>query len=384
MATFAQELDALQLRLRRSVSFDDIRYIRNAEIAGRLCTLVGYATAWIFLNPISIVLIAIGQLARWGIAHHILHRAFDNIEGCPNRFKSSHFARGWRRLLDWNEWMLPAAFQHEHNVHHAYTGAEQDPDVVEANVDFIRKSNKPRWVKYLMILLIAPTWRLTYYAPGTFIQLRRRQKGLRPTRYEFTSMLIFAHIFNPFSREGLRFWALCILPYAISRFVLVPAMFLPISVHAAMTVFWTVTAAELLTNFYTFILIASSHTGEDVFRFDVATRGRPDFYRHQLLGTVNYTPGPVIRDFLQAWINFQIEHHIFPNLPPSKYAACAAEVRDIADRHGVPYRSEPLHRRMWHMLDVVVAKKTMPRVTEHPANVVAVVSDEIPGEPVLV
>jgi fatty acid desaturase len=180
-------------------------------------------------------------------------------------------------------------------------------------------------------------------------------------------MLIFAHIFNPFSKEGLRFWGLCILPYAISRFVLVPALFIPVSVHAAMNVFWTVLAAELLVNAYTFILIASSHTGEDIFRFDVATRGRPDFYRHQFLGTVNYKRGPIIRDFLQAWINYQIEHHIFPNLPPSKYAVCAAEVQEIADRHGVPYRSEHLRRRMWHLLDVVVAKTTMPRVTEHPA-----------------
>ena len=112
MDGFTDDLNKLQTRLRRAVSFDDIRYIRNAEIAGRLCTVVGFATAWFFFNPFSIVLIAIGQLARWGIAHHILHRAFDGIEGVPNRFRGSHFGRGWRRMFDWNEWMLPAAFQH--------------------------------------------------------------------------------------------------------------------------------------------------------------------------------------------------------------------------------------------------------------------------------
>src|SRR6185437_10008487 len=114
MDAFTEDLNELQHRLRRSVNYDDIKYIRNAEIAGRLCTIVGFATAWFIVNPISIVLIAIGQLARWGIGHHILHRAFDAIPGCPRRFKGSEFARGWRRLLDWNEWMLPAGFQHEH------------------------------------------------------------------------------------------------------------------------------------------------------------------------------------------------------------------------------------------------------------------------------
>src|SRR6266849_3567361 len=110
MDAFTTDLNDLQLRLRRSASYDDVKYIRNAEIAG------------------------------WGIAHHILHRAFDGIEGVPNRFRGSHFGRGWRRMFDWNEWMLPAAFQHEHNVHHVYTGAHEDPDVVEANVEFIRTS----------------------------------------------------------------------------------------------------------------------------------------------------------------------------------------------------------------------------------------------------
>ena len=104
------------------------------------------------------------------------------------------------------------------------------------------------------------------------------------------------------------------------RFVLIPALFIPLGGHAALNVLLTVIAAELLTNLYTFILIASSHTGDDLYRFDVGTRGRPDFYRHQLLGTLNYKRGPIVRDFLQAWINYQIEHHIFPNLPPSKYA----------------------------------------------------------------
>src|ERR1051325_8906620 len=105
MDAFTLELDELHLRMRRSINFDDVRFIRRMENAGRLCTVIGFATAWYIFNPIAVVLIAIGQLARWGIAHHILHRAFEGIEGVPNRFKASHFGKGWRRLVDWNEWM---------------------------------------------------------------------------------------------------------------------------------------------------------------------------------------------------------------------------------------------------------------------------------------
>src|SRR5579862_2080875 len=104
MDPFTHDLDELQDRLRRSVGSDDVRYIRNCEIAGRLCTAVGFATAWLAFNPLSVLLIAVGQAARWGIAHHILHRAFDGIPGVPDRFRGSRFGRGWRRMFDWNEW----------------------------------------------------------------------------------------------------------------------------------------------------------------------------------------------------------------------------------------------------------------------------------------
>jgi fatty acid desaturase len=223
-----------------------------------------------------------------------------------------------------------------------------------------------------MTLAIGLTWRLSYYAPGTFIQMRRRQKGLRATRYHFDSMLVFKDIFSPFSLEGLRFWALCILPTFLSRFVLFPLCFLAISKTAAINVAITVVAAELLCNLYTFILIASSHTGDDVYRFESGTNGPGDFYRHQLLGTINYKRGPVLRDFLQMWINYQIEHHLFPNLPPSKYPACAKEVEAICQKHNIPYRYEALHRRMWRMVDIVVGNTTMPRV---PAPEVAAPDD---------
>src|SRR5690348_11138883 len=133
MDAFARDLNNLQTRLRRSVSCQEVKYIRNAELAGGLCTIVGFATAWTIGN-----LSPIRRRARWGIAHHLLHRAFAGIPGTPRRFRSGYFGRGWRRMFDWNEWMLPAAFQHEHNVHHVYTGAHEDPDVVEANVEFIR------------------------------------------------------------------------------------------------------------------------------------------------------------------------------------------------------------------------------------------------------
>jgi len=69
MDAFASDLNALQHRLRQTVGPQDLKYFRNCEIAGRICTVVGFATAWLIVNPISILLIAIVQKNKARTVH---------------------------------------------------------------------------------------------------------------------------------------------------------------------------------------------------------------------------------------------------------------------------------------------------------------------------
>jgi len=42
------------------------------------------------------------------------------------QYKRGIFAVGWRRVLDWMDWMLPEAWDAEHNkVHHYYLSEER-------------------------------------------------------------------------------------------------------------------------------------------------------------------------------------------------------------------------------------------------------------------
>src|SRR5699024_2797925 len=41
-------------------------------------------------------------------------------------------------------------------------------------------------------------------------------------------------------------------------------------------------------------------------------------------------------------LDTHIEHHLFPDLPPSMQREIAPEVREIALRHGLPYHETPL------------------------------------------
>jgi len=276
--------------------------------------VVGWAlAAWRF-NPLSPFLIAVAQMGRWGLAHQILHCSYDRIEGCPRSLRSSSFARGVHRLWDWCDWIAPLAWQHEHNVHHVHTGGPKDPDLVEANLEFIRLAPLSIWRKTLLAVLIMTTWRLSYYAPSTFIQFRRHEKGLPPTTYTITGVFTFAGVFNFLTEEGRDFWKRCILPYGLLRFVAIPMAALPLGWSAVGRVFATQALVEVILNVYSWALITPSHTGTDICRFDHTPASRDEWYLHQVLGTANYPRGRSWRNWAQAWMNYQIEHHLCPNL----------------------------------------------------------------------
>src|SRR3712207_7272048 len=79
-----------------------------------------------------------------------------------------------------------------------------------------------------------------------------------------------------------------------------------------------------------------------LFRSRGETRG--GWYRRQLLGSCNLEGGRLFH-LLTGNLSFQIEHHLFPDLPSNRYASIAPRVREICERHGLPYNSGRLGRQ---------------------------------------
>ncbi|MEN8251926.1 MAG: fatty acid desaturase, partial [Bacteroidota bacterium] len=94
---------------------EDFQHLKKIELWGRLSALLGYATAWIFpLNLLSAFLISIGNISRWAnVAHPVMHGAYDKVPGIPKRYTRKGFAVGWRRVIDWLDWIEPSAWDHE-------------------------------------------------------------------------------------------------------------------------------------------------------------------------------------------------------------------------------------------------------------------------------
>jgi fatty acid desaturase len=364
-AAFERDLLALRAAVDERIGPADVAHLRKLERWGRACTALGYATAWIAPNPVSAFLLGQGSTFRWTVmAHHVAHRAFDGVPGAPERYTSKRFAAGARRLVDWLDWILPEAWRHEHNVlHHGHTGEEVDPDLVERNARAIREASWPLPIKYAAVAFYACTWKLTYYAPATFLaRVRARERSAReaPQPGDWFS------VFSPARPEGREFLRRCVLPYAAVRFGAVPALFLPLGPAACANVLLNTIAAEIVTNAHTFLLVVPSHAGGDLCRFDGRAASRAEHHVRQVLGTANYTTGGDVTDFLHGFLNYQIEHHLFPDLPPLRYREIAPEVAAVCARHGLPYVQESVLRRAGKLLDVMVGKASMRRVRARP------------------
>merc|ERR1712085_4823 len=120
--------------------------------------------------------------------------------------------------------------------------------------------------------------------------------------------------------------------------------------------------AEILTNLHAFVAIVTNHAGDDMYRFRDGCRPfSGSFYLRQILASVNFWTGSDINDFLHGYLNYQIEHHLWPNLSMRSYQKAAPLVRDICKKHGVPYVQENVFLRLWKTTKIMVGTASMKR-----------------------
>jgi fatty acid desaturase len=336
---FGADMSALTRTLRRDVSHEDFRHLRRIEWAGRICSLLGYATAWIAINPFSIFLIAQGMIARFFIGHHIGHGAYDTVPGVPNRYNSRVFASGWRRYIDWLDWWNHDDWLYTHNqLHHRHTQAPLDADIMDSQL-FVRFS---RPIRLVLLAFFTMTWKFSYYTPRMRREKHFLDSGIeRKTPYDFVP----ADLLNLWDPVVRLLWRRDYLPYICVRFLLPSLLLLPFGWGYAAVMLMNIILAELLHNIQTFVCIRPSHCAADIPLFETRYADRAEFYLQSIAGTVNYPNPGAVGSFLHGWTNYQVEHHLWPSATLLQYKKARPQVEEICRRYGMPYRAENVFTR---------------------------------------
>ena len=120
-------------------------------------------------------------------------------------------------------------------------------------------------------------------------------------------------------------------------------------------------AANLLRNVWAYIVIVCGHFADGAEKFTPAAlegETKPEWYLRQMLGTANFDAGPIMA-FLSGNLCYQIEHHLFPDLPSNRYAEIAQRVRGVCATYDLPYTTGPLVRQ-YLLISRTISKLALP------------------------
>ena len=69
------------------------------------------------------------------------------------------------------------------------------------------------------------------------------------------------------------------------------------------------------------------------------------WYIRQLLGAANIEGSPLFH-VISGNLGWQVEHHLFPDMPSTRYAEIAPRVREICERYELPYNTGPFSKQL--------------------------------------
>ena len=106
-------------------------------------------------------------------------------------------------------------------------------------------------------------------------------------------------------------------------------------------------AANLIRNIWSYAIIFCGHFPDGTQEFtkeETANETRGMWYFRQILGSANLTGGKLFH-VMSGNLSFQIEHHLFPDIPAFRHAEISQEVQEICERYGIPYNKGPLPKQ---------------------------------------
>lgn len=353
---FLKELKSLRREIDQNLGEDDIKHLKKIELWGRAFTVIGALTAPIFPNPVSMASLALGRSTRWTLMHHINHRGYDKVPGIPKKYTSEVFGKGRRRFLDWPDWLDAEAWAYEHNyLHHAHTAEVDDPDLVEHNMEQVRISKLPRPVLYWIIFMVSLNWRPTAYAPNALqVYKNKDRKGAELGDYDLARSLKALFDWD--------YWKTGIIPYSLLQFVLFPLLYLPLGLWSVFSAFCNSVGAEIIYNAFSYWVVTANHCGDDMVRYDSGPNSRTERKMRQIVSSVNYKTDNDWQGLYTMFLNYQIEHHIWPDVPMLKYKQYQPKVKALCEKYGVPYTQDSLFNRVKRTLKIMVGDTSMKRV----------------------
>jgi NADPH-dependent stearoyl-CoA 9-desaturase len=111
---------------------------------------------------------------------------------------------------------------------------------------------------------------------------------------------------------------------------------------------WADVTANIVRNLWAHSIIFCGHFPDQTYTFsqeETEDESRGAWYVRQLVGAANIEGGPLFH-VASGNLGYQVEHHLFPDMPSTRYAEIAPRVKEICERYELPYNGGPLHKQL--------------------------------------
>jgi linoleoyl-CoA desaturase len=321
-----RELDAIREQIIDSRGENDAAYIRKVietqrrlELASRAVLLVSlFPPAWL-AGTIGLSIAKI--LENMEIGHNVMHGQWDWM-----RDPAIH-STTW----EWDNATPSDAWKHSHNqIHHKYTNVlGRDNDL---GYGIMRVDEDQRWSKFYLgqpLYNFVNACLFEYGIAAYDLEIGKVIKG-RADKKEFKEKAMGA--LRKIKKQATR------------DYLLHPLLSGP----SALTTLTANATANLVRNLWTHSVIMCGHfpKGVETFtRASIVDETRGEWYLRQMLGAGNISGGAATH-MMTGNLSFQIEHHLYPDLPSNRYKEIAPKVQEIFSRYGLNYVTGPFPKQL--------------------------------------
>jgi fatty acid desaturase len=375
-----REFDVIHDQVKAELGERDRKYItsmiemhRRMVVFARLLLFASrYRPAWIAgTTMLSLAKI----LENMEIGHNVMHGQWDWMND-PYINSST-----W----DWDSASTAEAWKHSHNyVHHTYTnirGKDRDLGYEIMRIDPHQKWNPVYLFQpfYNLVLAALFEWGVALHdldfdaikaGQKSKAQIRRELKGMaRKGRQQITKDYIAFPVISGLVSTGVEL-ALAAARAAHERKSRPRRMLESVWEKANPTTSndgvvrqlierrsfrepfrTTLTAdftANIVRNVWAYAIIFCGHFPDQTYSFsqeETVDETRGAYYVRQLLGAANIEGSPLFH-VISGNLGYQVEHHLYPDMPSTRYAEIAPRVKELCERYELPYNSGPFLKQL--------------------------------------
>ena len=343
-----QEFDSIRRDIEESLGADDAAYIRKLIYLQR--RLVAAARVTLFASGIpaawvaGTAMLAAGKiLENMEIGHNVMHGQWDWMND-PEIHSGT-----W----EWDTTCPAEQWKHSHNfVHHTFTNVlGKDNDV---GYGILRVTSDQKWHPanlgqpvYNALLALFFEWGVALHDLD-IAAMRRREKDPAETKRQLKG--IWRKVRRQVGKD-----------YVVFPLLAGPNFLSTLTANAT---------ANIIRNLWSYMIIFCGHFPDGAEKFteeELEGESKPDWYLRQLLGSANFDGGRFLH-VMSGSLGYQIEHHLFPDLPSNRYPEIAERVRALCERYDLPYTTGPLYRQYGQVLRTIM-KLSLPTKARTPAPV---------------